>query len=82
MIIAYLNDTFFILDAVQSISNEQVSMITAGTIAGSILLFGIVFMVVVSCLICGVKRRNKDRGLNSKTRSRKTQSYSQNVYNM
>ena len=78
MIIAYLNDTFFILDAVQSISNEEVSMITAGTIAGSIFLsFGIVVIVIVI-----VKQRNKDRGLNSKTRSRKTQSDSQNVYNM
>jgi heme/copper-type cytochrome/quinol oxidase subunit 2 len=79
VIISYLNDTFLILDAVLSTTNEEVAMITTGTISGSILLVVIVFMVVCLCLKC---RAQKNSNLNSKKRSRYTKSYIQNVYNI
>ena len=47
---------FIIVDAILTTTNEEVSMVTAGTISGAILVCVIVFMVVASCLIC---RRNK-----------------------
>lgn len=59
MIISYLNDTFLILDAVLSTTNEAVAMITTGAISGSILLVVIVFMVVCLCLKCRAQKKQQ-----------------------
>ena len=65
MFIAYFNDTFIVLDAVLSTTNAEQLPIIAGTITGCILLI----IVVASCLIFRVKRRNRQRTRSQDTRT-------------